>query len=352
MNRWFLDPLLRGSYPADMVDHYERRFGASAARRAGRHLAADRLPRRQLLLAAARPVRPRAAAARARPGEPGRADDGDGLGGRPRRPVRAARAAPGRLRRRADLHHRERRRVRRPAGGQRDAGGPAAGRVPARPPGGAVAGGRRRRRRAALLRLVDARQLRVGARLHEAVRPRLRGLLDAAPRAQAQRPLVPRLHRRAPVASIAFSEVSKVFPDGTAAVDGLDLAVADGELRRARRSVRLRQVDGAADGGRARGGDGGDDPDRRPRGQRRRAQGPRHRDGVPELRAVPAHERGGQPRLRPEDARRAVLVARRRGLPAARDRRPARAAAAAAERRPAPAGRAWGARSCASRRRS
>ncbi len=27
MNRWFLDPLLRGSYPADMVEHYERRFG-------------------------------------------------------------------------------------------------------------------------------------------------------------------------------------------------------------------------------------------------------------------------------------------------------------------------------------
>ena len=28
MNRWFLDPLLRGAYPADMVAHYERRFGA------------------------------------------------------------------------------------------------------------------------------------------------------------------------------------------------------------------------------------------------------------------------------------------------------------------------------------
>jgi beta-glucosidase len=27
LNRWFLDPVLRGSYPADMVDHYERRFG-------------------------------------------------------------------------------------------------------------------------------------------------------------------------------------------------------------------------------------------------------------------------------------------------------------------------------------
>jgi beta-glucosidase len=28
MNRWFLDPLLRGAYPEDMVEHYERRYGA------------------------------------------------------------------------------------------------------------------------------------------------------------------------------------------------------------------------------------------------------------------------------------------------------------------------------------
>jgi beta-glucosidase len=27
-NRWFLDPLLRGSYPADLVAHYEHRYGA------------------------------------------------------------------------------------------------------------------------------------------------------------------------------------------------------------------------------------------------------------------------------------------------------------------------------------
>jgi beta-glucosidase len=27
MNRWFLDPLLRGRYPEDMVDHYARRYG-------------------------------------------------------------------------------------------------------------------------------------------------------------------------------------------------------------------------------------------------------------------------------------------------------------------------------------
>src|SRR3954454_143295 len=35
---------------------------------------------------------------------------------------------------------------------------------------------------------------------------------------------------RCAVASIAFEDVSKVFPDGTRAVDGLDLAVQDGEF--------------------------------------------------------------------------------------------------------------------------
>ena len=43
---------------------------------------------------------------------------------------------------------------------------------------------------------------------------------------------------------------------------------------------------------------GGRDRDRRPRGQRARAQGPRHRDGVPELRALSAHERVRQHGLR------------------------------------------------------
>ena len=32
------------------------------------------------------------------------------------------------------------------------------------------------------------------------------------------------------MASIAFDSVSKVFPDGTRAVDGLDLEIADGEF--------------------------------------------------------------------------------------------------------------------------
>jgi beta-glucosidase len=35
MNRWFLDPLLRGRYPEDMVEHYERRYGPFDAVREG-----------------------------------------------------------------------------------------------------------------------------------------------------------------------------------------------------------------------------------------------------------------------------------------------------------------------------
>ena len=45
---------------------------------------------------------------------------------------------------------------------------------------------------------------------------------------------------------------------------------------------------------------GGDDLDRRPRGQRRAAEGARHRDGVPELRALSAHDRVRQHGVRPQ----------------------------------------------------
>ena len=62
---------------------------------------------------------------------------------------------------------------------------------------GARRGRRRRRRRPPLPRLVPARQLRMGARVRGAVRARARRLRDATPHAQAQRPVVPRLHRRA-----------------------------------------------------------------------------------------------------------------------------------------------------------
>ena len=172
--------------------------------------------------------------------------------------------------------------------------------------------------------------------------------------------LVPRLHRRArgaePMASIAFSEVSKVFPDGTARSTSSTWTIADGEFTvlvgpsGSGKSTALRMVAGLEEA------TSGDDPDRRPRGQRRRAAGPRHRDGVPELRAVPAHERRGQHGLRAEDAGRRKPRSRDR---VARGRASGSASASCSHRRPRAALAAasasasrWAARSCASRRRS
>ena len=56
------------------------------------------------------------------------------------------------------------------------------------------------------------------------------------------------------------------------------------------RTVRLRQVDDPADPRRSRGGHRGRGLHRRHAGHRPAAQGPRHRDGVPELRPLPAHD--------------------------------------------------------------
>src|SRR5262249_55619900 len=88
-----------------------------------------------------------------------------------------------------------RRVVRRPAGDLGPRRGPPAHGVPARAPRGAGARGRRRRRRAPLLRLVPARQLRVGARLRQALRDRVRGLPHAAAVGEAERAVVPRFQR-------------------------------------------------------------------------------------------------------------------------------------------------------------
>ena len=63
------------------------------------------------------------------------------------------------------------------------------------------------------------------------------------------------LHRRGAglMAAVTFSGVGKVYPDGTRAVNDLDLDVARRRVHRPRRPVRLRQDDGAAHGRRARG---------------------------------------------------------------------------------------------------
>ncbi len=103
----------------------------------------------------------------------------------------------------------------------------------------------------------------------------------------------------------------------------------------------MRQDDAAADDRRAGGDQRGHDLDRRPRRQRPHAQGSRHRDGVPELRALSAHDGGQEHGLRA-----AARQGPGRGDPpqgGARRRpaghlRPARAQARQSLRRPAPAG--------------
>jgi hypothetical protein len=69
-------------------------------------------------------------------------------------------------------------------------------------------------------------------------------------------------------------------------------------IRRLRRPLRLRQVDDAADDRGAGGHRRRHAADRRRGRQRPRAEGPQHRDGVPELRDLPAYERRREHRLR------------------------------------------------------
>ena len=122
-----------------------------------------------------------------------------------------------------------------------------------------------------------------------------------------------------------------------------------------RRAVGLRQDHDAPHGGRARGDHRRRDRHRRPDRQRSAAQGPRHRHGVPELRALPAHERVRQHGLRPQDAE--VPEGGDPEARAGRRRDPrhpgaAQAQAAPALRRPAPARAPWAAPSCGTRRSS
>ena len=145
------------------------------------------------------------------------------------------------------------------------------------------------------------------------------------------------------MATVTLEQVTKVYPNGFHAVHDLDLDIDDGEFlvlvgpSGCGKSTALRMVAGLETI------TGGELTHRRPGRQRPAAQGPRHRHGVPELRAVPAHDRGAEHRLRPEAAQ---------GVPkdeierAGATRRPscssssdvARPQARPAVRRPAPAG--------------
>ena len=100
------------------------------------------------------------------------------------------------------------------------------------------------------------------------------------------------------MAAIELQNVVKRYGKVTA-VHGIDLTVADGEFvvlvgpSGCGKSTTLRMIAGP------RGDQRRHDPDRRAGGEPARAEGPQHRDGVPELRDLPAYERGQEHRLRP-----------------------------------------------------
>ena len=114
-------------------------------------------------------------------------------------------------------------------------------------------------------------------------------------------------------------------------------------VRGAGRALGLRQDDDAEPDRGADPAHLGRDLHRRPRGQRPRPQGPGHRHGVPELRALPEQDGVQQPRLPAADAQAAEGGDRpegARGGAGARHHAPAGAPSARAVRRPAAARRA------------
>ncbi len=97
---------------------------------------------------------------------------------------------------------------------------------------------------------------------------------------------------------VVLTHVAKSYGD-VSVIAELDLEVRDEEFMvlvgpsGCGKSTALRMIAGLEEI------TGGDDPHRRPRGQRPGAQGPRHRHGVPELRALSAHDGAREPRVRP-----------------------------------------------------
>ena len=131
---------------------------------------------------------------------------------------------------------------------------------------------------------------------------------------------------------IRLEETTKVYPNGVKAIDDVTLDIRDGEFMvlvgpsGCGKSTLLRMIAGLEEVTEGR------DPDRRPRRHRPPAARPRHRDGVPELRALPAHDGRGEPRLRAQAAPRPEAgaaesrvgqVSGTLGLKALMDRRPA-----------------------------
>ncbi len=104
------------------------------------------------------------------------------------------------------------------------------------------------------------------------------------------------------MASLSLQHIDKTYPNGYKAVKDFNLEIADKEFiifvgpSGCGKSTTLRMVAGLEDitGGEFRidGKLMNDvEQDRRQAYERRRAEGPRHRDGLPELRSVSAYDR-------------------------------------------------------------
>ena len=151
-----------------------------------------------------------------------------------------------------------------------------------------------------------------------------------------------RLEDRGPWLTSPSTTSTRSTTNGVQAVFDLSLEINDGEFLVLVGPSGLRQDDRAAHGRRPRGHLRRHGLDRRPRRQRPDAEGARHRDGLPELRALPAPVRRREHRLRPAAAQGAEerdQRPRRVGGKAARPDAVPRPQAEGALGRPAPARR-------------
>ena len=103
------------------------------------------------------------------------------------------------------------------------------------------------------------------------------------------------------MASVTFEGVSKSYGDGLARRRPARPRDRGRRVHGPRRPFGLRQDHRAENGRRPRGHHRRRRAHRRPRRQRPDAEEPRHRDGVPELRALPAPERARQHRVPAQD---------------------------------------------------
>ena len=125
------------------------------------------------------------------------------------------------------------------------------------------------------------------------------------------------------MADVRFEQATRIYP-GTVvpAVDALDLHDRRRRVRRPRRALGLRQDDRPAHARRPGGGRLRLRPDRRPRRHRHATEEARRGDGLPELRALPVSDGGGEHGLPAQDRARQEVGAR---APRPRRRRAARA---------------------------